>query len=162
MDAWTSFKPKKGRDKLFIISSILNIARNGALKTQIMYKANLSFTQLNDYLRFMLRIDLLQKVPIDRKEIYKITIKGLDFLQRYDEIQEAIKADTLLEHERQSKLPKIRHELGELRKAIDNLETDLSNTVNCPKCQASVFSDYRYCPYCGTWLYIEAVKKAAE
>jgi NADH pyrophosphatase NudC (nudix superfamily) len=110
----------------------------------------------------MLKIELLQKGSIDRREMYKITSKGLDFLQRYNEIQKVMKAEELLEYERQSGLPKIRHELGELRKAIDNLETDLSNTVNCPKCQASVFSDYRYCPYCGTWLCIEAVKKAAE
>jgi predicted transcriptional regulator len=162
MDTLASFKLKKGRDKLFIISSILNIARDGTMKTQIMYQANLSFTQLNDYLRFMLRIDLLQKVSIGRKETYKSTSKGLDFLQRYNEIQEVIKTEELFEHERQSRLPKIRRELGELRKAIDILETDLFNTVNCPKCQASVFPDYRYCPYCGTWLYIEAVKKGAE
>ena len=36
------------------MADILEIAKEGTLKTQIMYKANLSFTQLSDYLSFML------------------------------------------------------------------------------------------------------------
>jgi predicted transcriptional regulator len=36
----------KRRDKLSIIAEILEIAKNGTLKTQIMYRANLSFAQL--------------------------------------------------------------------------------------------------------------------
>jgi predicted transcriptional regulator len=83
----------KRRDKLFIIAEILEIAKEGTLKTQIMYRANLSFTQLNDYLRFMLRIDLLAKVLQNDKEKYKATAKGMDFLQRYHEITELLKSD---------------------------------------------------------------------
>lgn len=41
--------PSKRRDKIDIIAEITNIAKDGALKTQIMYKANLSFSQLNIY-----------------------------------------------------------------------------------------------------------------
>jgi predicted transcriptional regulator len=76
----------KRRDRLFIIAEILEIARDGTLKTQIMYRANLSFTQLNDYLKFMLKINLLGKILENEKEMYKATEKGLDFLQRYQEI----------------------------------------------------------------------------
>jgi predicted transcriptional regulator len=83
----------KRRDKLFIIAEILGIAKEGTLKTQIMYRANLSFTQLNDYLRFMLKIDLLAKVLQNDKEKYKTTAKGMDFLQRYHEITELLKSD---------------------------------------------------------------------
>jgi predicted transcriptional regulator len=154
----SSFKPKKGRDKLFIISSILNVAREKVLKTQIMYRASLSFQQLNDYLEFMLRIGLLQKISTDGKDTYEVTNKGLDFLQRYNEVQGIFEADAL-EHQRQSVLPRIRRELNELRKTIDKLETDLFHTMDCPKCQASVFLDYQHCPYCGTRLDIEAVKR---
>ena len=82
---------RKRRDKLFIISEILEIAKDGVLKTQIMYRANLSFTQLNDYLRFMLGIHLLEKIRQNGKDIYKSTEKGLDFLERYHHIAELLR-----------------------------------------------------------------------
>ncbi len=82
----------KRRDKLYIIAEILEIARDGTLKTQVMYRANLSFTQLNDYLDFMLKIELLEKIRVNSKEIYKATDKGLDFLQRYREITELLRS----------------------------------------------------------------------
>ena len=83
----------KRRDKLYIMSEILGISRDGVLKTQIMYRANLSFTQLNDYLRYMLRVSLLQKVIENDKDIYRATEKGEDFLQRYREITEVLKTE---------------------------------------------------------------------
>jgi predicted transcriptional regulator len=83
----------KRRDKLYIIAEILEISKEGSLKTQIMYRANLSFTQLNDYLKFMLKINLLEKVLVNDKETYRATAKGLDFLQRYIEITELIKSE---------------------------------------------------------------------
>jgi predicted transcriptional regulator len=83
----------KRRDKLYIIAEVLEIVKDGVLKTQIMYRANLSFTQLNEYLRFMLKNELLEKVLVNDKEIYKATEKGLDFLGRYREITELLKAD---------------------------------------------------------------------
>jgi predicted transcriptional regulator len=83
----------KRRDKLYILAEILEIAKEGTLKTQIMYRANLSFTQLNDYLRFMLKINLLEKVLRNDRDAYKATDKGLDFLQRYREITELLRAE---------------------------------------------------------------------
>ncbi|MCJ7698625.1 winged helix-turn-helix domain-containing protein [Candidatus Bathyarchaeota archaeon] len=93
MNPWGSNPSTKRRDKLFIIAEILEISREGSLKTQIMYRANLSFTQLNDYLKFMLNISLLEKGLVNGKDTYKSSIKGLDFLQRYKEIAELIKDD---------------------------------------------------------------------
>ncbi len=58
-----------------------------------MYRANLSFTQLNDYLQFMLKISLLEKVKVNDKDVYKATDKGLNFLQRYREINELLKTE---------------------------------------------------------------------
>ena len=52
---------RKRRDRLFIMAEILEIARNGCLKTQIMYRANLSFAQLNEYLGFLLEVELLKQ-----------------------------------------------------------------------------------------------------
>jgi len=81
------------RDKLFIVAEILEITREGSLKTQIMYRANLSFTQLNNYLKFMLKINLIKKVRENEKEIYRATEKGIEFLQRYREITELLKTE---------------------------------------------------------------------
>lgn len=92
MNPWGSNPPKR-RDKLFIIAEILEITKEGSLKTQIMYKGNLSFTQLNNYLKFMLNINLLEKVMQNEKETYRATEKGREFLQRYHEITELLKTE---------------------------------------------------------------------
>ena len=70
---------------------MLEIAKEGILKTQIMYKANLSFTQLNDYLKFALDNDLISQTNIEGKEVYFVTEKGLDFLQRHNELTKLLK-----------------------------------------------------------------------
>ena len=93
MNPWGSNPTSKRRDKLYIIAEILEIAKDGVLKTQIMYRANLSFTQLNDYLKFMLKNALLEKVLLNDKEVYKTTEKGMNFLQRYREITELLKTE---------------------------------------------------------------------
>jgi predicted transcriptional regulator len=93
MNPWGSNPASKRRDKLYIVAEILEIAREGSLKTQVMYRANLSFTQLTDYLRFMLKINLLERVLENDREIYRATSKGADFLQRYREINELLKSE---------------------------------------------------------------------
>ena len=93
MNPWGSNPTSKRRDKLFIIAEILEIAKEGTLKTQIMYRANLSFTQLNEYIRFMLKISLLNKSITNGKGTYRSTEKGLNFLQRYIELTELLKTE---------------------------------------------------------------------
>jgi predicted transcriptional regulator len=93
MNSWGSNPSSKRRDKLYIVAEILEIAKEGTLKTQVMYRANLSFTQLNEYLNFMLKINLLEKTQTNDREVYTATYKGLDFLQRYREITELLKKD---------------------------------------------------------------------
>ena len=91
MTSWIKQRVSKRRDKLSIMAEILEIARDGTLKTQIMYKANLSFAQLNEYLRFMLKTHLLSKFDANGKEVYGATEKGEDFLQRHFELTELLK-----------------------------------------------------------------------
>lgn len=105
MNPWGSNPSSKRRDKLFIVAEILEIAKEGTLKTQIMYRANLSFTQLNDYLAFMLRISLLEKVTENEKERYETTGKGMDFLQRYREITELLKNEDEISSRNGVKIP---------------------------------------------------------
>ena len=76
----------KRRDKLVIMAEIMDIAKHGALKTQIMYKANLSFSQLKDYLRLLTDSNLLSRTVNDGKQVYRATEKGIDFLARHEGI----------------------------------------------------------------------------
>jgi predicted transcriptional regulator len=73
------------RTRVEILASILKVASNGALKTHIMYKANLSHRQLERYLGFLEQRGLLAQ-GIDEEmgtRIYRVTDKGCDFLREY-------------------------------------------------------------------------------
>ena len=78
--------PRKRRDRLYIMAEILNVAKDGVLKTQIMYRANLSFAQLNNYLSLLTDLKLLNENSSDRKTMYKTTKKGAKFMENYKEI----------------------------------------------------------------------------
>jgi len=82
---------RKRRDRLYIIAEILDIAKDGTLKTQIMYKANLSFSQLNDYLNFLVNLNFLEAKEINKRIVYKTTDKGLRYLDNYKEILQLLK-----------------------------------------------------------------------
>lgn len=85
--------PRKRRDRLHIMAEILNVANEGVLKTQIMYKANLSFAQLNDYLSLLEELKLLKAATNDKKTTYKTTKKGISFLENYEKIVLLLKKD---------------------------------------------------------------------
>lgn len=93
MNSWITDPTSKRRDKLAIVEEILEIAKDGTLKTQIMYKANLSFVQLNEYLEYMQNTGLLNRLDINKKEVYIATEKGLDFLQRHSDLTELLNKD---------------------------------------------------------------------
>jgi len=82
---------RKRRDRLYIIAEILVIAKDGSLKTQIMYRANLSFAQLNEYLNFLLKMELLKIDTENGKTIYKTTPKGVKYLENYEEISNLLR-----------------------------------------------------------------------
>jgi len=84
---------RKRRDRLYIIAEILNVAKDGCLKTQIMYRANLSFAQLNEYLSFLLQMKLLAILTENEKTVYKITPKGIKYLQNYEEITNLLRKE---------------------------------------------------------------------
>lgn len=86
--------PRKRRDRLFIIAEILDIAKDGALKTQIMYKGNLSFSQLNTYLKLLLETQLLEIIEKNKKTIYRTTTKGVEYMGRYKEVIETLTRDS--------------------------------------------------------------------
>lgn len=77
---------QKRRDQLSIIATILDGTKTGSLKTKIMHNANLSFTQLNDYLNFMIDNGLIRQTTLNGRESYIATVKGILFAQMYREL----------------------------------------------------------------------------
>lgn len=76
----------KRRSEIEIIAEILNLSKNGAKKTEILYQCNLSFTQCNNYLSFLIDKDVLEEKTISNKvdcndKFYKITNKGYSLLE---------------------------------------------------------------------------------
>lgn len=85
----------KRRDKLVIMAEILSIAKPGVSKTSIMYRANLSFSQLNQYLTAMLQSQLLEKSVNNGKIVYCPTEKGLTFLELQQQIMDMLSEKNL-------------------------------------------------------------------
>ena len=82
---------QKRRDRLTIMAQILNIAREGTLKTQIMYRANLSFAQLNEYLALLQEVKLLKVNSEEGRTTYRTTSKGIEYLEGFSTINELLR-----------------------------------------------------------------------
>lgn len=85
--------PRRRRDRLLIMAEILEVTVDGVLKTQIMYKANLSFAQLNEYLNVLLDLNLIEIHNSNERRYYKTTPKGIRYLQSYREIRELLQKE---------------------------------------------------------------------
>lgn len=78
----------KRRDRHDIVAEILKTAREGKIKTHIMYKAKLSYSQINVYLSLLVEKGFLENNTIRRKKqminVYKTTGKGIEFIDNID------------------------------------------------------------------------------
>ena len=89
---------KQHRPRLSIISSILKVARHGARKTHIMYRANLSYGQLEDYLAFLTDVGLIRRIN-DGQEmttVFSTSPNGVAFLERYETLRNIVDLDDIL------------------------------------------------------------------
>jgi predicted transcriptional regulator len=81
----------KRRDRHDIVVEILRTAVDGKIKTHIMYKAKLSYAQLNEYLPLLVEKGFLENTSIRHKRalkrVYKTTQKGLAFLENFNSIK---------------------------------------------------------------------------
>lgn len=75
----------KRRDRHDIIAEILKTAKGGTIKTHIMYKAKLSYAQLNEYLPFLVEKGFLENLTTVKnghmKHFLKTSEQGKDFLE---------------------------------------------------------------------------------
>ncbi len=81
------------RDKIEIISDVLEAANGGASKIRIMYKAVLSYKQMKGYVNFLAEKGLLEYGYQEEVQIVRTTEKGLLFLDTYNRIQDIISED---------------------------------------------------------------------
>jgi predicted transcriptional regulator len=77
-------QPKARRGKLEIIVDILTVCKDGALKTETVYKANLNFKRVDKYIPFLENRNLLEHSD----NIYRTTDKGKEFLDNYYNMKE--------------------------------------------------------------------------
>jgi len=79
------------RNNLRITAEILQLAREGARKTSIVYGANLNFRLLNRYLGALERTGLITSHAGERNLI-RTTEKGMRFLDCYSGLQQLVDA----------------------------------------------------------------------
>ena len=63
------------RSKHMIVSKILDICKDGACKTQIVYQANLNFRTVNPYINLLTKNNLIE-VKQGKNVLYKTTDKA--------------------------------------------------------------------------------------
>jgi predicted transcriptional regulator len=84
---------KSGRDRIAIVAEILEMAREGVLKTNIMYRAGLNSIMLSKYLGLMMRAKLLEKVLLNGRVVFKATKRGMEFLHYCYEITRLLETE---------------------------------------------------------------------
>jgi predicted transcriptional regulator len=91
----------KNRSRVEILYDIIAAARASARKTHLMYKSNLSFKQLDLYLKFLMRQSLIEeRFDIeDGSKRYYVTNKGLQFLGLFENLQSYMGISKLSESE---------------------------------------------------------------
>jgi predicted transcriptional regulator len=97
-------KEYRGRDAIIalMLRTVNDSQGEGATKTSIMYKSYLSYTQLNEYLSFLVENGLVDEFPKHtksnssiQKNVYKITGRGLRLLQIFQEIENLVGLDSI-------------------------------------------------------------------
>ena len=76
---------KRNREE--IISQILNVCRNGAIKTRVVYQANLNFKTVGPYLDLLVKNNLIE-VQQGEKRMYETTEKGETLLEALHQVSE--------------------------------------------------------------------------
>ncbi len=71
------------RSKIEISADILKVAMGGARKSHIVYKANLNFQIIKNYLKELINSGLLQ-YPTNGSKLYTTTEKGIQYINYYE------------------------------------------------------------------------------
>ncbi len=83
----------KRRSNIEIIADMLRVGENGAGKTEIMYTANMSYSQIQKYLDYLVNQGFVNKVNMDNTMIaYQVTDSGLKLLKAIDTLMNMMAA----------------------------------------------------------------------
>ena len=86
---WTlnsrEWKEMMKRSKHVIVSQILDICKDGACKTKIVYQANLNFRTVNPYINLLVKNNLLTVKP-GKNVMYETTDRGIKLLDEFEQI----------------------------------------------------------------------------
>ncbi|HVB11873.1 MAG TPA: winged helix-turn-helix domain-containing protein [Nitrososphaerales archaeon] len=79
----------KYRSRGEILSNILRVVASGkATKTRLMYGAYLSYTQIEEYMDYVLQQGLISQVS--QTNLYQLTEKGMQYLNLSDEMSHLV------------------------------------------------------------------------
>ena len=80
------------RNSLQIMTDVLSHAsefgQNGANKSNLMQKANLSHSRLNGFLKNLIGSGLINSIIYENHQTYVLTPKGINFLHEYQKFVE--------------------------------------------------------------------------
>jgi predicted transcriptional regulator len=79
------------RSNIEIIADMLRVGENGAGKTEIMYTANMSYSQIQKYLDYLVNHGFINKVKLDNTMVaYQVTESGLKLLKVIDTLMKML------------------------------------------------------------------------
>jgi len=79
------------RSNIEIIAEMLKVGENGAGKTKIMYNANLSYTQIQKYLGYLMGQGFIDKIQVGNPSVtYRVTENGLRLLKSINSVIEML------------------------------------------------------------------------
>ncbi|MFC1957981.1 winged helix-turn-helix domain-containing protein [Chloroflexota bacterium] len=79
------------RSNVEIIADMLRVGANGAGKTEIMYSSNMSYSQIQKYLGFLISQGFITKVKVGNPSVtYQVTATGLKLLKSIESVTEML------------------------------------------------------------------------
>ena len=82
------------RSDIEIIADMLKVGENGAGKTEIMYSANMSYSQIQKYLGYLMGQGLIDKMKMGNPSVtYQVTDSGLKLLRLINSVKEMLGLD---------------------------------------------------------------------
>ena len=84
------------RSNIQIIRDMLKVGENGAGKTEIMYSANMSYTQIQKYLTFLVNHGFIDRLEVGNPIVtYQVTERGHRLLKSIDTVLEVLELEEM-------------------------------------------------------------------
>ena len=84
------------RSDIEIIGDMLKVGENGAGKTQIMYSVNMSYSQIQKYLGYLVSQGYISELKIGNPSVtYRVTDSGLKLLRLINSLKEMLGLDDI-------------------------------------------------------------------